>query len=280
MSDESTGLALREHLEHVLAAVQPDPMFVDSVRAQHRRQVRRRQAFAAAASALAVAAVSAAAWWIGSAAGSGKTPAPTPLASESSTPTPAGYGPAQPMESWFTGSYPLPRPTNGIAQLPLHSYAIDSPGSKRSVLVWYSADTESYCAHSIVQTPEHPEGYEGESSTGGCSDDAKGVRLGAGAVSSAQACGSESWSFVFGVLGADADRVTAEGLGGPDPKIAVRKLDGWRYGVFVALDVKAPGVLFHFFNAAGHEFRHQQIGSASPPSLPTRCGAFIAPPPA
>jgi len=264
MSDENTGLALREHLEHVLAGVQPDPMLAQHVRSQHRRRVRRYQAGIATGSALAVAGIVAATMWIGSATGSGTVVHPMPLASEGSpTPTPTAapsYPPAEPQK-FADGHYPLPPPTGEILRFPLRSEPNDPPGSQRTLMVWHNADTNDYCADSTVQTPEHPTGGGGGSAGGGCAGTTSpDEHLLSGLVLASPACGDESWSFIFGVLGRNAVKVTAEGVGGPDPEVVTRRLDGWDMSVFLVLDAEAPTVVFHYLDADGHEVRHQTQG--------------------
>jgi hypothetical protein len=244
MSDDRAGLALREHLGDVLADVMPRPTLLDDIHAAHQRRLRRRASLLAAGSALTVAAATAAVLWTTTTTGGHglvRTKI-TPAASPS-------YGPPKPLEEWFTSSFPLARPTGEIVAIPLSSDVLDPADSKRSLVVWYNAGQDVFCSGEVVQDRDHPDGWRGAGGGASCTDNARHRPWASQITSGASNCqGTRYW---FGVIGVDAPKVEVTGVGGPDPTLTLRGLEGAPSPFFVVTDIKAPAVLFRYLDAHG-----------------------------
>ncbi len=282
MIDDPTGIALRDHLDDLLAGVRPHPSLLDNIRTEHHRRSRRRAIAMASGSVLTSAVATAVVVW-GSTAGvvhhghggGGRTPQPVPLAS----PT---YPPAQPDETWFS-AFGLPRPSGQIARFTLPPDDNDPPDSQHTLLVWYNAGKDTFCAMDIVQTAQYPQGSRlAGGGGGGCSDSSPGHTTHTGLVTSSESCNRDYWPYLFGLVGANAPVVKVHGVGGPDPELIVKRLDGAPRSFFIVIDATAPALRFDYFASDGHLVRqdierhgglgpnapvdcHQPVPTASPP---------------
>jgi hypothetical protein len=285
MTDDPTGLALRDHLDEVLAGLAPDPSLLHSIRAERQRRLRRRTAVLGCASVLTAVTATGAVLWGSLVAGERDGGRPTPLASApgpspsespSSAPS-ASYPPAQPNEQWFTGPYAFPRPTGEIVRFPMQLEERDPSDSRRTLLVWYSAPKDTFCAMDLLQTRDHPDG-EPSSGVGGCSAAPSVQPRHTNIVNASESCGRIAFPFVFGVLGDDATTVKAYGVGGPDPDVTLRPLDGAPTSLFVVVDATAPALIFRYLDADGHVVREQNLRNHhNLPGEPVNCARVQAP---
>ena len=272
MNDDTTALALRDHLEHVLAGLAPQPSLLTEIHHRHDRRVRRHALALSTGAALTVAAATAVVL-IGAASGAStggdrKRHQPTPLASSPSYSTP------KPQESWFTGKIAFPRPTGEIAVYPVQSWKSDPTNSRRSLLVWYDAPARTYCAHDILQTPDNPDGDPGPRSGGSCAAIPRTVTLRTELASYAGACGG--FEYVLGLVGPDAPKVEARAIGGPNPDVIVRRLDDAPMPFYLVRDAKAQALMMRYYNAAGHFLRYQM--ARIPPNARSDVACAVDPP--
>jgi len=282
MTDDPTGLALREHLDAVLADVAPRSSLLDGIHDEYGRRMRRRATVVAGGSALTAAAATATvlvASNIG-AADRGVAPDTEPSASSSPTDSPT-YPPPQPPERIFTGPYAFPRPSGEVATFPLALDQNDPADSRRTLLVWYNAPEDSFCASEILQTSSDPGGGGGG---GGCSATPTQKIRRTGLVLGSENCANGGWGYWFGVVGADTATVEAHAAGGSDPTVTVRQLDGAPTPFFVVtdIDIHAPEIDLRYLDADGNEVGHQQQTlphPASPGSCTTMTGPILNPNP-
>ncbi|MDQ1747636.1 MAG: hypothetical protein QOD07_1899 [Frankiaceae bacterium] len=253
MTDDATGLALRDHLDGVLAGVVPSATLLDTVHAAHHRRVRRRAMALSSGAALTVAAATAAVV-VGAAGGAPTTPdhkahQPIPPASAPS------YGTPKPQERWFAGRFAFPRPSGEVAVYPVHPERKDPADTRRSLLVWYSAPAKMYCAHDVLQTPDHPDGDDGPTSGGSCAALPQSMPPRTLLSSFGGECGS--FEFVLGIVGVDAPKVEARAVGGPNPDVIIRRLDQAPAPFFLVVDAKAQALMMRYYDAGGHFLRYQ-----------------------
>jgi len=276
MIDDPTGLALREHLDAVLADVVPQPSLLDGIRADYDRRMRRRAAMLAGGSALTAAAATATVLVASNvgAADRGVAPGTEPSASSSPSVSPT-YPPPQPPERIFTGPYAFARPSGEIATFPLALHQNDPADSRRTLLVWYNAPEDVFCATDILQTSSDP-GGGGTGGGGGCSATPTSKIRRSGLVLGSENCPNGGWGYWFGVVGADTATVEAHAIGGPDPTVTVRRLDGAPTPFFVITDVHASVIDFRYLDADGNEVGHQQ-STLPQPAIPGSCSTVTGP---
>ncbi|MDQ1683999.1 MAG: hypothetical protein QOC82_736 [Frankiaceae bacterium] len=272
MSDDTTGVALRDHLDEVLAGVTPSPTLLDDVRAAHHRRSRRRATVVAFGSALGTAAATAIVVWgptFAGAPGDGgghRHSQPAPLASPSySSPS---YPPPQPREKWFHGPYAYGRPTSDVATFPLAAREQDPANSRRTLLVWYAATEAEYCVRDILQSPDDPYGDADGRSGGGCTLVPAQGPTRTNVRESSETC--TRWAYVVGMIAPDTARVEARGIGGPTPAVTVRQIRGAPAPVFVVVDASAPTFVFRYLDAAGHQVGYRLMTHHIPGGA-TRC---------
>lgn len=262
MTDDPTGVALREHLDEILGGVTPSPALLDGIRAGYDRRMRRRATALACGSALTVAAATVAVLLTPTVGNSRQTTHPGGRPSVGPTPTvtapvPPDYPPAEPSEKLLTGPFAFPRPSGEIARFRMNHEPGDRAGSRRTLLVWYNAPKDVFCAVDVVQSPDDPNAQRGATYGGGCSLEPAPTTWHTGLVTGSEACDGKYWHYWFGVVGANTATVKAHVAHGPDPDpdVIVGHLDGAPRSFFVVIDVPAPttkpAIVFRYLDANG-----------------------------